>query len=233
MADIKQANFRIDQETADRFRKFCEENNMSQALGFDYLMQLLSIDAAAATSPGQRTAIEDFKKLIKSITEAYVTSVTLCGETEARIKGQFQALLDSKDSIIQDLQDKSADLESARQQAVTQAEAAVKDASQAVKDAETAKKQAETAERLCDAKDETIAELREKLVGYGDLKQAYTDLQEKASELDLQVSDLRQQLKDQQKDAEYTLKTTIMEKERDYIEKVSRLQAELDLLKQQ
>ena len=233
MADIRQTNFRIDQETADKFRKFCEENNMSQAIGFDYLMQLLSIDAAAEASPGQRTAIEDFKKLIKGVTNAYVASVTLCGETEARIKAQFQALIDSKEMTIADLQSKAATLEESKKQAEKQAEAAAKAAGQAIKDAEAAKKQSDTSERLCDAKDETIAELREKLIGYEDLKQAHTELQEKSADLDRQVSDLQRQLRDQQKDHEYELKSAIMEKEREYIEKISRLQAELNLLKQQ
>ena len=231
MADIKQTNFRIDQETADKFRKFCEENGLNQAQGFDYLVQLIAIDNAVAASPGQKTEIEAFKKLVKDITDAYVKSVTLCGETEARVRDQFQALLSSKDSTIKDLQDKAADLEDAKQQAVAQATAAAKAAAQAVKDADTAKKQADTAERLCDAKDETIAELREKLVGYEDLKLAHAELQDKAADLDHQASDLRQQLKDQQKDSEYALKTAVMEKEREYIEKISRLQAELELLK--
>lgn len=35
MGEIKQTNFRIDQEAADAFRKFCEENGMNQAQGFD------------------------------------------------------------------------------------------------------------------------------------------------------------------------------------------------------
>ena len=39
MGEIKQANFRIDSDTADAFRAFCEQKGMNQAQGFDHVMQ--------------------------------------------------------------------------------------------------------------------------------------------------------------------------------------------------
>ena len=41
MGEIKQTNFRIDQESADAFRKFCETNGMNQAQGFDHMIQVM------------------------------------------------------------------------------------------------------------------------------------------------------------------------------------------------
>ena len=233
MAEIRQTNFRLDQETVEKFRKFCDENGMNQADGFSYLMNLIDVNNTMVAAPSRKTEIESFQKHLKDMTQIYLNSVDLCTDAEARIRDEYRALIESKDITILDLQEKVKDLESGYDEAKTTSDAAAKAAVQAVKDAETAKKQADTAERLCDAKDETIAELKEKLVGYEDLKQEYATLQEKASGLDRKTADLQQQLKDQKKDSEYAIKTALMEKEREYIEKISRLQAELDLLKQQ
>ena len=46
MGDVKQTNFRIDQDSAAVFRKFCEDNGMSQAQGFDHIMQVVELDRA-------------------------------------------------------------------------------------------------------------------------------------------------------------------------------------------
>lgn len=46
MGEVKQTNFRIDQDTAAAFRKFCEDNGMNQAQGFDHVMQVVELDRA-------------------------------------------------------------------------------------------------------------------------------------------------------------------------------------------
>ena len=51
MAEAKQTNFRIDPETADAFRKFCDDNGYTQAQGFDHLMDVLMMDEAKKAAP--------------------------------------------------------------------------------------------------------------------------------------------------------------------------------------
>ena len=75
MGEIKQTNFRVDQVTADAFRKFCEQNGMSQAQGFDHIMQIVEMDRAKAVAPGRATEIEGFEKSIKEIMAAYIFTV--------------------------------------------------------------------------------------------------------------------------------------------------------------
>ena len=58
MAEAKQTNFRVDPETADAFRKFCENNGYTQAQGFDHLMDGLMMAEAKQTAPDRRTDIE-------------------------------------------------------------------------------------------------------------------------------------------------------------------------------
>ena len=54
MGEIKQTNFRINADTADAFRKFCEEQGFNQAQGFDHLMQVLAIDQAKSLTPERK-----------------------------------------------------------------------------------------------------------------------------------------------------------------------------------
>ena len=42
MGEVKQTNFRVDQDTADKFREFCAAAGMNQAQGFDHMMQVWS-----------------------------------------------------------------------------------------------------------------------------------------------------------------------------------------------
>lgn len=55
MGEVKQTNFRIDQDSAAAFRKFCEDNGMNQAQGFDHVMQVVELDRAkTAARPRSR-----------------------------------------------------------------------------------------------------------------------------------------------------------------------------------
>ena len=61
MGEIKQTNFRINAETADAFRKFCEEQGMNQAQGFDHIMQIVELDRAKGMIPERQIEIEEFE----------------------------------------------------------------------------------------------------------------------------------------------------------------------------
>lgn len=46
MGEIRQTNFRIDTEDAEKFRKFCNAHGMNQAQAFDHIMQVIEMDKA-------------------------------------------------------------------------------------------------------------------------------------------------------------------------------------------
>ena len=77
MGEIKQANFRIDSDTADAFRAFCEQKGMNQAQGFDHVMQVFELNQAKSSIPGRSVEIEEFETMVKSITSAYLYSLEL------------------------------------------------------------------------------------------------------------------------------------------------------------
>ena len=110
MGEVKQTNFRVDQDTADKFREFCAAAGMNQAQGFDHMMQVLELDRAKEAVPSRATEIEEYEMHVKAILSAYTNSLAINNDAEERVKEQFSASLESKDKTIQDLQGQIAHL---------------------------------------------------------------------------------------------------------------------------
>ena len=106
MGEIKQANFRIDSDTADAFRAFCEQKGMNQAKGFDHGMQVFELKQAKTSIPGRRIEIEEFETMVKSITSAYLYSLELNQNAEARAREEFSSELQRKELRLTELQKK-------------------------------------------------------------------------------------------------------------------------------
>lgn len=201
MGEIKQANFRIDTETAAQFREFCENNGLNQAQGFDHIMQIAEMDKAKATIPERATEIEEFERHTKALLAAYLNSMEIAESTEERILEKFRGQLDSKDKIIIDLQDRLAgteDLLAAAQSAAMDAENKVASAEKETADAKAKQKSAEqVAEDKKSIAEMLAAQLRD---AEGKLKD-YPNLQ---SSFEAQKNDLAnalQEIKDIKKDA--------------------------------
>lgn len=111
MGEIKQANFRIDSDTADAFRAFCEQKGMNQAQGFDHVMQVFELNQAKSSIPGRSVEIEDFETMVKSITSAYLYSLELNQNAEARAREEFSSELQRKELHLTELQKKVEQLQ--------------------------------------------------------------------------------------------------------------------------
>lgn len=177
MGEVKQTNFRIDQTTADAFRKFCEQNGMSQAQGFDHIMQIVEMDRAKAVAPGRATEIEGFEKSIKDIMAAYLYSIEINQNAEGRIREQFASDLSRKNKTIDDLRQKAEQLQMEKDAADLTASEAVKAKEQAEKDAVAAEKvriaaekTAEDKKMIADTLAAKLAEAEKKAKGYDELK---------------------------------------------------------------
>ncbi len=163
MNEIKQANFRINQDDADTFRQYCEDHGLNQAQGFEHLIQVMELDNAKKVTPGRATEIEEFERNVKAIMGSYLNSIEINNNAELRIREEFSNSLKSKDKTISDLQDKIATLTEAKESAEETAENAAAYAAQATKDAAIAKEQAETAVKLAEERNRTITTLADKL----------------------------------------------------------------------
>lgn len=202
MSELKQANFRINPETADAFRAFCREHGMDQAQGFDHIMQVVELDQAKAANPNRLTEIEEFERLAKSLVAAYLNSLEIANTTEERVQEQFQTNLKSKDDLIIKLQE---DLK-VKSECLAKAEEEKREAKEIAKRAETeaveakereaaANKSIKDKENINAMLQSKLAEAESKIVGYDELKEAAVRLQAK-------LDKANQMIHDNKKDAE-------------------------------
>lgn len=243
---IKQTNFRINQETADAFRKFCEENGMNQAQGFDHIMQVVELDKAKTLTPNRQTEIEEFERSIKTLLAAYLNSLELNNNAEARIQEQFASDLKTKDKTISDLQNKVEVLQTEKQTAEKNLSEAQKSVDRAIKDSNFYKEQIETSSQLIFEKEKTITTLAQKLADaeeknkeYNKIEKEHKDILRKNNELTKQITDMEKdfsvekkelktemerKISDTTKDAALETANAVAAKERELMQQIKELE---------
>ncbi len=235
MGEIKQTNFRIDQESADAFRKFCEESGMNQAQGFDHMLQVMELNKAKIAVPGSAKDIESFEMYVKKILEAYLKSVEDYSTARETAKEEYASALASRDKTIVDLQTKITSLQEAKTTAEQAAKTSALAAEQAIKESRTAKEQAETASKLAAEKDKTISTLADKLSVAEEKAAGYDELKKSEETARTQIGDLQKELEQLKKDSARDLKAeqekaerekTTMEK--DHETQIRELKAEME-----
>ena len=204
MSELKQANFRINQETADAFRTFCKEHGMDQAQGFDHIMQIVELDKAKSANPSRLTEIEEFERLAKSLIAAYLNSLEIANTTEDRVQEQFQTNLKNKDELIIKLQ-KDLKITS---ECLTKTEKEKKEAEEIAKKAETklleAKEREAAASKSIKDKESMNAMLQSRLTEAESKIANYDELKQLASTLQFELNTAKQEIQDNKKEAELT-----------------------------
>ena len=251
MGDVKQTNFRIDQETADAFRRFCEENGMNHAQGFDHIMQVVELDKAKAVAPGRMTEIEQFEKCVKDILGAYINSIEVCNSTEARVREQFVSSIKRSERTIDELQAQIEQLQAetgAAAEAKAVAEAAQHAAEEreqsAIAQMEAAKKSAADQERINRMLTAQLTEATGKLADYEKFKDIEQGLRTQLNDANRNVIDLQKahesELKQAQTAAELEKERAVMSKERELYDQIrqvdrenAKLQAQIEQLSAQ
>lgn len=214
MGEIKQTNFRINNETANAFRAFCEEQGFNQAQGFDHLMDVLAINKAKEETMGRATEIEDFERHVKALINAYVCSIALANDTEDRVKEEFKSRLESKDEQIIKLQGELKEMEEAATKANSvmmeetdkrrQADQSLKDVLEKMENIRNTLKDKENINSMLTAK---LAETEKKLADYPELKEANDSLGKKFEKL-------QQEINEMQRDQELKMERAALEKEK-------------------
>lgn len=178
--EIKQTNFRVNQETADAFRKFCDENGLSQAQGFDHVMAVVEMDRAKAAIPGRLTEIETFEKGVKDLLSAYMNSLEICQNAEGRIREAFVNDLTRKDRTIDELRETVDRLQAEKDAAEKSAAAAAEKLATTEKVAAAAKESSAANELLVSTLKEKFADMEKKVKDYDAMSER---LQEMTDEL--------------------------------------------------
>ena len=231
MGEIKQTNFRIDQDSAAAFRKFCEDNGMNQAQGFDHVMQVVELDKAKTATPGRATEIEGFEKSVKDIMAAYLNSLEINAAAEARIREQFAADLTRKDKTIDELRDKIKQLQSAKEAAETMCAEAASRESVATAQAEAAQRTAADQERINSMLTLQLTEATEKLDGAQEAVKKCEALTAEVADLRGKLTEAERTIENEKKTAESRLAQAKMQAELDteraVIAKEREMQAQL------
>lgn len=248
MSKNKQSNFRINPEAAEKFRQYCESNGWTQAQAFDHVIQVLELDRAKTAVSGRAVEIETFEKHVKDILSAYLNSIELSNNAEARIREQFESALIRKDRTIDDLQEKVKQLledknvnDASMEMVNTISAAAEERAKNAIEQLENMKKTIADQERINAMLTSQLTDATEKLDGYQALKKSEESLKKEVIESKNCITDLERTLSDFKIEAENTLKNTqaqadlakeraIMVKEREMHELASQLTAATEKL---
>lgn len=190
MGEIKQANFRVDSDSADAFRQFCDEQGYNQAQGFDHLIQVLELNRAKAGIEGRLTEITTFEEYIKKIMDSYLTSLQVAQDTEERVREDYKTDISLRDKALADSERKI--IEKDEKIAILTAEAteAKKIAKEATQNAENAEKQAISSNQITEETRKVntmlsakLAESEEKLAGYDELRESEENLKSQITEM--------------------------------------------------
>lgn len=202
MGEIKQTNFRINSDTADQFRLFCEERGYNQAKGFDYLMEVLQTQHTKEYVPERRIEVEEFEIASRKLLSIYLQSVELAKDTEDRVRADFETAMQKKDNRIAQLE---SEVELQKQ--------SVKDAEEKVKNAEESKRQAErertqavllqnAAEKTAEDKvamyemsQKQLMDALEQLKGYPDIKAANDAYEKKIEKMEAEKEEAKKEAK--------------------------------------
>lgn len=106
------------------------------------LRQMISafhLSDARKAFPERDTEIAQFEALSRKLIDSYVHSLILCNDAEERAKAEVKTMLESKDQIIVDLQQKAQEQEDTIQKLRLQLSAAEKDRNAAIGEAEALK----------------------------------------------------------------------------------------------
>lgn len=176
MGEIKQANFRINEDTAAKFRAFCEENGYSQAQGFDHVIEVLELNGAKTAIPERSVDIETFEMHTKAIMDAYLKNLEITAQTQARVREEFASSIDKNEKLIKDLQKKIELLTEENKRFSKELASADAEARQAVKEKQSVQTLLDESYKVRDMQQRDIDTLNAKLTELGSIKDEASQL---------------------------------------------------------
>lgn len=226
MGEIKQANFRIDADSAKAFRDFCDSQGVSQADGFSYLLKTLELDQAKNQLPERSVEVKQFEQSVKTLQTLFLSSLELNANAEARAKEQFLSDLVRKDKTIDELREKITllekqknELEAAAKEALADKALAEEQKNATLEKLEAAQKNASNAEQMSMIISKDLATAEQKLDGYAELKATHDESVANILKLNQTIESLTQQHRSEleliKKDGELNIAHAIAEKEQE------------------
>lgn len=201
--ELNPKSFRINDETAKKFKELSAQIGGNQQETLAKLIETYEFQAGKAILTDKRADLEKFESYITLVTRMYMDSLEHNQNITETVRADFDALLKSKDSTIQDLQQKCERAELAEQTANATAEAAEKNLKQFAdeisrlnteieKQSKEHEKQLKALEESKNSLSELCANLNKQLSDVEPMKQQLKEMNALKAELD----SLKAQLKE-------------------------------------
>ena len=120
---MKPKSFRIDDETADKFKEISATIGGNQQETLAKLIEAFEFQSGKAILTEKKADIDQFEKYVTAITRMYMSSLEDNQNITETVRTEFDALLKSKDATIQDLQEKLTVAKQLKEEATTRAKA--------------------------------------------------------------------------------------------------------------
>ena len=104
--ELKPKSFRIDDETAEKFKELSNTIGGNQQETLAKLIEAFEFQSGKAILTDKKADIEQFEKYVSAITRMFMGSLEDNQNITETVRTEFDALLKSKDATIQDLQEK-------------------------------------------------------------------------------------------------------------------------------
>lgn len=121
--ELKPKSFRIDNETADKFKEISSNIGGNQQETLAKLIEAFEFQQGKAILTEKKEDIETFEKYVTILTRMYMSSLEDNQNITETVRTQFDALLKSKDATIQDLQEKLTIAKQLKEDATAKAKA--------------------------------------------------------------------------------------------------------------
>lgn len=119
MSELKPKSFRIDDETAEKFKEISSTIGGNQQETLAKLIEAYEFQSGKAVLTEKKADIEQFEKYVTAITRMFMGSLDDNRNIQETVRTQFDAQLNSKDTTILNLQDENKKLKTERDQAIS------------------------------------------------------------------------------------------------------------------
>lgn len=246
MADkeLKPKSFRIDDLTAEQFRKIAEETGGNQQQTLARLIDIYEMQKNKEELPEKRAEIDQMDEYLNAIRLKYFNSLADNVHQETIVREKLAARMEKQDAEISEMKQKIQEAEQARKAAAEELKALTEKNSQTQKELENAKIQLTDKEKLnqalqasCTSLQLQINALKEDAKKTEEMQKELIRLQKESAELQNIRKNLEDQLEKervkaqfqeqfQKQQAEIHLGKALLEQERAYQEQIRKLSAD-------
>lgn len=193
-------SFRITNDVMGRFKELQDEMNLTQDGALKMLVDAYEMEQDKNAIPDRETEISNFQMKANELVEAFLHSLQLNQDAEARIRSEVALQLESKDKVIADLQkqlDETKEMLTASETVALEAQNVIDTLDRVVK--ETRESESKALASLKD-KEEINSMLAGKIKDAEQQLADYPELKKKLDTVNAELNNAVQAIKDNQKD---------------------------------